>query len=83
MDEELVKDTVVESSADLTTNLTTDLSDEEISKILELLEECVFYLQAISEGSATIIVYGLIVAPLLILTMMLWWFFKQFIYKYS
>lgn len=79
MEEEILSDTVVDSNTDLT----TILSEEEISRLIELLEECVFYLQAISEGSSTVIVYGVIVAPLLIITMMLWWLFKQFIYKYS
>lgn len=55
---------------------------EQLQQIIDLLTEQNNLLTAISEGSSTILVYGLIVVPLFLICMMLWWFFKQFIYNY-
>lgn len=72
------------SSTETTETTETTATDysEQLSSIISLLEQQNFLLQAISEGTSLVLVYGLIVGPLLLLTTMLWWFFKQFLYKY-
>lgn len=61
----------------------------DLTEVIELLQSNNDLMQtqndlllAISEGSSTILVYGLIIVPLIIVCVMLWWFFKQFIYSY-
>lgn len=39
-------------------------------------------LEVVEFASRVIIVWGTIFAPLIIIVGMLWWFFKQFLYRY-
>lgn len=55
---------------------------DQLESIKLLLEQQNDLLLVISDGTNMIFVYGFIVAPLLILCTMFWWFFKQFLYKF-
>lgn len=54
----------------------SDVSNEQIIVLLEKIHHEQMLL------TATVQVYGLIVVPLVFICIMLWWFFKQFLYKY-
>lgn len=73
--------TPTEETTEIIPTETIDHTDT-LQNIVELLEQQNALLTAISEGSATILVYGLIVVPLIVIVSMLWWFFKQFLYNY-
>lgn len=55
---------------------------EQLNKIADLLQQQNDMLITINDANNTILLYGLVIVPLLIVCMCLWWFFKQFLYKF-
>lgn len=60
-----------------------DIMNQEMNvEQLEMMTRQTELLEIIASGASTLMVYGIIVVPFIIVCTMLWWFFKQFLYKF-
>lgn len=55
---------------------------DQLAQLTDLVQQQNDMLVSINDANNTILVYGLIIAPLFLLCMCLWWFFKQFLYRF-
>lgn len=72
---------------DTTTNLdvtNTDMSNTDVVMVMtgDEFNRLVEAIEIIAYASKVVITWGIILVPLIILVLMLWWFFKQFLYRY-
>jgi hypothetical protein len=55
---------------------------EQADRIIELLESINSHMPMLVQTSSLLHAYGLVYVPLIVIVLMLWWFFRQFIYTY-